>query len=211
MTSFARSAPPLAQTFLPHSGVFANRWVREIVLIGGAAALLALLAQVSFTAPFSTNRYGELVPITGQTFGVLLIGVTLGARRGLSAVLLYLAVGLVGAPVYAGAASGLFLFTGVTAGYLWGFVLAVLFTGWAADRGLDRGPWLVSVLFIGNALIYAVGLPMLALWLDRHALPVGALDAGLWPFIPGDLAKLFAAAVMVPGAWAAVERFAPRR
>ena len=210
MTTFARQAP-LAQTFLPQTGVFANRWVREAVLIGAAVALLSVLAQVSFTVPFSADRTGKLVPITGQTFGVLLIGVTLGARRGVSAVLLYLGIGLLGAPVYTNAGSGMFLFTGVTAGYLWGFLLAVAFVGWAADRGLDRGPWLLSVLFVGNALIYAVGLPVLHLWLDRHGVNLNTLDAGLWPFIPGDLVKLVGASVALPGAWAMVERFAPRR
>jgi biotin transport system substrate-specific component len=205
LTSFARNAP-LGVAFLPARGPLANGLVRDLVLIAGAVFGLSLLAQVSFNVPFSADRTGQLVPITGQTFGVLLIGVTLGARRGVTAVLAYLAIGLLGAPIYASGASGGVLFTGATAGYLWGFLVAVLFIGWCADRGLDRGPWLYAVLLTGNALIYAVGLPVLALWLDRHAIPVGTLDAGLWPFIPGDLLKLMAVSMLTPSAWALMGR-----
>src|SRR5690606_8249627 len=115
---------------------------------------------------------------------------------------------LLGAPIFAqGNAGAGVLFTGADAGYLWGFLLAVGFTGWCADRGLDRGPWLYAVLLAGNALVYVVGLPVLALWLERHELPLSVWTAGLWPFIPGDLAKLMAAAVLVPAAWGAVDRF----
>lgn len=210
MAVFAQH-PPLAVRLAPRTGIFANRYVRDAALIAGAVILLSLVAQISFQAPFSADRTGKLVPITGQTFGVLLIGVSLGARRGVAAVITYLAIGLLGAPVYTQGGSGMLLFTGSTAGYLWGFLLAAAFIGWCADRGLDRGPWLYGVLFIGNALVYAVGLPVLALWLDRHSIPVGTLDAGLWPFIPGDLAKLMAAAVAVPGAWALVRRFEGKR
>ena len=207
MTAFATSAP-LGVAALPARGPLANRWVREIVLVVGAVAFLAAAAQVSFQAPFSTGRTGELVPITGQTFGVLLVAVTLGLRRGVSAILGYLGIGLLGAPVYtAGGAGAGVLFSGATAGYLWGFVLAAAFVGWCADRGLDRGRWLYAVLLGGSVLIYAVGLPVLALWLGRHGLSISVFNAGLWPFIPGDFLKLVGAAFLVPAAWTAVERF----
>ena len=204
----AVSNAPLAAVALPARGPLARPWVRDVVLVAAAIGLLSAVSQVAFEVPFSSNRTGELVPITGQTFGVLLIGVTLGMRRGVAAVIGYLAIGLLGAPVYAHANSGAAaLFSGADSGYLWGFILAAAFVGWCADRGLDRGRWLYVVLLIGNALIYAVALPVLALWLSRHGIPVSTLDAGLWPFIPGDLLKLAGAAVAVPAAWSAVQRF----
>jgi len=199
-------SPTLAVAALPMRGALANRWVRELVLLAGAIALLSLAAQISFNVPFSADRTGKLVPITGQTFGVLFIAISLGARRAVAAVSGYLAIGLLGAPVYAAGASGAILFTGATSGYLWGFLLAAAVVGWLADRGLDRGPWLYATLLIGNACIYAVGLPVLRLWLSSHSVPLSVWDAGLWPFIPGDLAKLLAAAVAVPGGWAIVDR-----
>lgn len=205
MTTMTPS-PTLAVAALPARGILADRRVRELILLVGAIALLSLAAQVSFSVPFSADRTGKLVPITGQTFGVLFIAVSLGARRALAAVAGYLAIGLLGAPVYAAGASGTLLFTGATAGYLWGFLLAALVVGWLADRGLDRGPWLYATLLAGNACIYAVGLPVLHLWLNNHSVPLSAWDAGLWPFIPGDLAKMLLAAVAIPGGWALVDR-----
>ena len=98
------------------------------------------------------------------------------------------------------------LFSGAVAGYLWGFILAVAFVGWCTDRGFDRGRWLYAVLLVGNARVYVVGLPVLALWLDRHSLPLSVWDAGRWPSIPGDFAKLMAVALAVPSAWSLVER-----
>lgn len=199
-------SPTLAVAALPMRGLLADRRVRELVLLVGAIALLSLAAQVSFNVPFSADRSGKLVPITGQTFGVLFMAISLGARRAVAAVAGYLAIGLLGAPVYAAGTSGAVLFTGATAGYLWGFLLAAAVVGWLADHGFDRGPWLYATLLAGNACIYAIGLPVLRLWLHSHSVPLSTWDAGLWPFIPGDLAKLLAAAVAVPGGWAIVDR-----
>lgn len=207
MTVLASNAP-LAAVALPARGPLARQWLRDLLLVTAAIGLLSAVSQVSFEVPFSSSRTGQLVPITGQTFGVLLIGVTLGMRRATAAVVGYLAIGLLGAPVYAHSASGAgVLFAGADAGYLWGFILAAAFVGWCADRGLDRGRWLYAVLLAGNAVVYLAGLPVLALWLDRHNLPLSVWDAGLWPFIPGDFAKLMAVALAVPSAWSIVERF----
>lgn len=206
MTTMSPS-PTLAVAALPARGIFADHRVREAVLIIGAIGLLSLAARTSFSVPFSADRTGNLVPITGQTFGVLFIAISLGARRSLAAVSGYLAIGLLGAPVYAAGASGsAILFTGATSGFLWGFLLAAAVVGFLADRGLDRGPWLYATLLAGNACIYAVGLPVLHLWLSSHNVHLSVWDAGLWPFIPGDLAKLLAAAVAVPGGWAILNR-----
>lgn len=208
MAAFPRHST-LATIALPGNGIFANRWAREATLLVAAVALLSLAAQVSFNVPFSAGRDGHLVPITGQTFGVLLIAVALGMRRGVAAVSAYLAIGLLGAPIYAEGASGMFLFSGATAGYLWGFLLTAAVVGWCADHGFDRGPWLYASLLLGNALTYAIGLPVLALWLQRHGIHANVLDIGLWPFIPGDLAKLLGAAIAVPAAWAAIGKMHP--
>lgn len=204
MTSFAPSRP-LAVVAFPATGPFQRPAVRDLALMALAVVFLSAVSQVSFEVPFS-QRAGEPVPVTGQTFGVLLIGVVCGLRRGLGAVLAYLAIGALGAPVYASGGSGFgALFTGATAGYLWGFVLAAAIVGWLADHGADRGPWLYASLLAGNAAIYLVGLPVLALWLSDHNVPLSVWEAGLWPFIPGDLLKLVGAAILVPGAWSLVE------
>lgn len=201
MTAFVPSSP-LGIVVVPTCGPLSRPFVRDLVLIAAAVVLLSVTAQVSFELPFSSTRTGEFVPITGQTFGVLLVGIALGMRRGLAAVVSYLALGLVGAPVYAQAASGPgVLFASATAGYLWGFVLATAFLGWCADRGLDRGQWLYVVLVAGNALIYATGLPVLALWIEHHDLQLSTWQAGLWPFIPGDFVKLMTASFVIPSAW----------
>lgn len=212
MTIFAQHRPPLLLAATPSVGPLAKPWVRDVVLIVAASLILAAVAQISFNVPFSANRTGELVPITGQTFGVLLIGVTLGSRRSFAAVLAYLMWGWAGAPFYASGSSGFAaLFTGASSGYLWGFVVAAAVVGWLAERGFDRGPWLITAMVIGNALIYVVGLPVLGLWIDNAGLDLSVWDAGLWPFMPGDMAKLIVAAAVVPVAWTAVNRFAPPR
>ncbi len=195
---------------IPAIGPLAPAQVRDLVLMVAASLLLAAVAQISFTVPFSADRTGELVPITGQTFGVLLIGVTLGSRRAAGSILLYLSWGWAGAPFFASGASGFgVLYTGSTAGYLWGFVIAAVAVGWLAERGLDRGNALVVAMLIGNALVYAVGLPVLALWLHNNGISLNVLDAGLWPFLPGDFAKILAASAATVGAWAALGRFGP--
>lgn len=193
---------PLGVAVFPSFGPLSNPHVREVALLLAAVALLALSAQVSWTPPFSNNRAGEPVPVTGQTFGVLFLAASLGLRRGTLAVLAYLAVGGAGLPVFSSANSGLsYLFTGSTSGYLWGFLAAAAVVGFLADRGFDRGPWLYASLLLGNALVYVVGLPVLKLWLNRHDIPADVWHAGLWPFITGDLFKIALVATLLPAAW----------
>lgn len=193
-------------------GPLRNAYVRDLLLMITASLLLAACAQASFTVPFSTGRAGDLVPITGQTFGVLLIGVMLGSRRGFGAVFLYLMWGWAGAPFFAGGAYGFTaLFTGATAGYLWGFVLAAVAVGFLAERGLDRGNGLIAAMLAGNALIYVVGLPVLELWANNSGFDLNVWNAGLWPFIPGDMFKLIAAANLVAVGWWSVGLLQARR
>lgn len=189
---------------IPAIGPLANPRVRDAVVMVTASLLLAACAQAEFTVPFSGDyRTGSEVPITGQTFGVLLIGASLGSRRAAGAILLYIAWGWAGAPFFAGGASGFaILFTGSSAGYLWGFLVAGTAIGWLVERGFDRGSGLIAAMLIGNALIYVFGLPVLHLWLDNNGLSgLNVWNTGLWPFIPGDMAKLIAASAIVPLGW----------
>jgi biotin transport system substrate-specific component len=140
------------------------------------------------------------VPITLQTLGVLLAGAMLGSRRGAAALILYLAEGAVGLPVFAGGASGVAYVLGPTGGYLVGFVVAAGVVGWLAERGWDRRPaWTALAMVLGNLLIYAFGVSWLAVLLGglRSALVQGALV-----FVVGDLIKIAVATLVLPGGWA---------
>ncbi len=152
--------------------------------------VLALAARVAIPLPFSP------VPVTGQTFAVLVLGATLGARRAPIAVLLYVAEAAAGLPVLAGGAAGLAAIVGPTGGYIAGFVAAAAILGLAADRGLTRRiRTLVPALVLAELAIYAAGLA----WLARYPLPVPLLDAGFFPFVVGDLYKMLLAIIAIRG------------
>ena len=181
---------PIAFVVLPGSLLW------KLVLVLAGSALIALAAQVRFPLPFSP------VPVTGQTFAVLLVAAALG-RLGLASVVAYVAEGAGGLPVFAGGGSGVATLTGPTGGYLAGFVVAAAIVGWAAERGWDRHlVTALAAMFLGEVAIYVCGLA----WLARFPLPVPLLDAGLIPFIPGDLFKMVLAALALPTAWRLVRR-----
>lgn len=145
------------------------------------------------------------VPMSLQTLGVTLIGLTFGARLGALAVLAYLAQGAAGLPVFSGGDAGAHHLVGPTAGYLWGFVAMAWLTGWLVERGLDRGlPKLFAAAVIPAMAIYLPGVAWLHLGigLDLSA----AVSAGMVPFLPGDLVKSAIAALAVAGGWAALGR-----
>ena len=160
------------------------------------SALIALCAQVS--VPFYP------VPVTMQTFAVILIGLTYGWRLGGITVALYLIEGSIGLPVFAGGKGGMIVMMGPTAGYLYGFFLAAVACGWFTERGFDRSYLkLIVPLLAGNVLLYTSGL----IWLGNFIgwdKPV--LELGLYPFIPGDLMKIALVAVLLPTVWKYVER-----
>ena len=184
------TARPLALVVLPGS----LAW--KILLVLAGSALIALAAQLRIALPFSP------VPVTGQTFAVLIVAAALG-RMGIASVLAYLAEGAIGLPVFAGGATGLAYMTGATGGYLAGFLLAAAIVGYAAEREWDRRlATSVIVMFLGEVAIYACGLA----WLARFPLPVPLLQAGLTPFIPGDLFKMALAALALPAAWRVARR-----
>ena len=169
----------------------------DAVLVLAGAGLVAAAAQVSI--PF------EPVPLTGQTFAVLLVGSSLGAIRGIASLALYLWLGVAGAPIYADGHHGWSVLTGATGGYIVGFVLAAAVTGYLAERGWDRRfSSAVGAMLTGNVIIYAVGLPWLAVVLNSDF--EQTLDFGLYKFVPGDLLKLYLAAALLPTAWRVVER-----
>jgi biotin transport system substrate-specific component len=203
--------------------------LRHVALIVAGALVIALCAQITIAqqgqtiplvADFRLQLANSPVPITGQTFAVLLVGGALGLRRGFLAVSLYLVLGLF-LPFYAEGQSGLDTFVsraadghlvyGSTAGYLLGFLLAALITGRLAEIGWDRNILgAVAAMLIGNIAIYLVGVP----WLALLALPSqfaatrweSAAAFGLTPFVIVDAVKLILAAAAFPVAWWVVGR-----
>jgi biotin transport system substrate-specific component len=168
-----------------------SQW-RDLVLILQGSLVIAASAQVAIPLPFTP------VPITGQTFGVLLVGMALGSRRGALAVLVYLAEGALGLPVFAEFRGGLAVLLGPTGGYLAGFLPAAWAVGALAERGFDRSlPRTLLAFAIGNVIIYLFGL----LWLSRFVPWPGTLAAGITPFLIGDAIKAILAALLLPGAW----------
>lgn len=165
---------------------------QQIAFILGGSLLLALLAQVRVLLPFTP------VPITGQTYGVLLVGALLGSRRGAASLLLYLTGGGLGLPVFQGATAGWGVFASPTGGYLLGFALAAVVVGWLAERGWDRrvGTAIVAML-LGEVAIYLIALPCLSLFVGaRHVVALGLI-----PFLPGDTIKVVLAALTLPLGW----------
>ena len=170
--------------------------LNNAMLIVGASFVTALAAQIAIPVSWSP------VPITGQTFAVLLSGAVLGARRAFAAQLLYLAEGAIGLPVFAGGAAGPAIFAGPTAGYLMAFPFAAALTGVLAERGWDRRfLTMLAAMLLGSVVIFACGLAMLSRFVPGDAL----LSAGLLPFVPGDIIKSTLAALAFPAAWRAVK------
>ena len=158
------------------------------------AALTALAAQVAVPVP------GSPVPVTGQTFAVLLTAAALGPARGLAAQALYLLAGLAGLPVFVSASHGASVVFGASGGYLAGFLAAAVIVGWGARRGADRSPLRTLALFaIASGVIYLIGTTWLCL--DTGMSASAGIAAGVTPFLPGDAAKALLAAGLLPGAW----------
>ena len=172
----------------------------DAVLVVSGAALVSVCAQISVKLPFTP------VPITGQTFAVVLVGASLGSLLAVASLGVYIFVGALGAPVYADHSHGWDVLTGPTGGYIIGFVLAAALTGYLARERWDRRfSSAVAAMLSGNVVIYAVGLPWLAAKIDTSL--EDTLEAGLYPFVVGDLMKLYLAGALLPAAWALVHRF----
>ncbi|NJD29237.1 MAG: biotin transporter BioY [Chloroflexi bacterium] len=169
--------------------------VRHVGLVIAGALLIALCARLYFFLP------GSPVPYTAQTFGVLLAGGALGFKRGLAASTLYIAIGAIGLPVFAQGRAGLEVGYGATGGYLVGFILAAALVGRLAELGWDRSIWGgMAAMLLGSVVIYAVGVPWLAVTPYGGDLGVG-VGNGLLPFLVWDAVKLALAGVAFPLAW----------
>ena len=188
-------AATLRLAVFPRSSLLTN-----VLLILGGAGFVALAAQASISLPFTP------VPITGQTFAVLLVGATLGMLLAIASLGVYIFVGALGAPIYADQTHGWDVLTGQTGGYIIGFVFAAALTGFLAQERWDRRfSSAVAAMLSGNVVIYLFGLPWLAAKLDTGL--EDTLEAGLYPFVVGDLLKLYLAGALLPAAWTIVRRF----
>src|SRR5258706_939442 len=182
-------APTLSTQYFPR----AAQWLRDLSLIMIGSLFIAILAQIEIPLPFTP------VPITGQTFGVLLVGAALGSKRGAASLGLYLAEGIFGLPFFAGGAHGLNIVLGATGGYLIGFIGAAYAIGLLAERGLERSVRTSFIPFlVGTIIIYGFGVTWLAVVFGGFSAPI---KGGLLPFLIGDAIKLIAAALALPAAW----------
>lgn len=172
-------------------------WLRERSLAVQASVLLAANVLLILSAQFEIRLWFTPVPVTAQTFAVLLIGATLGWRHGAAVVSAYLAQGAVGLPVFAGLKGGPAVLFGPTGGYLIGFLVAVVLVGWIVEKA-RASRWLVMpfAMGIGVIAIYACGLPVVAAYTGWGA----ALAAGVVPFVIGDLVKAALAAAVAAAA-----------
>lgn len=203
----------LADLIVP-SGSRTAAIAADAVLVLAGAALVTLLAQLAIPM--------WPVPITGQTFAVLLVGAGLGAVRGASSLVLYAALGLLGLPVAApqpdgSHLTGTALFAAPSFGYIVGFVFAAAVVGWLAQRRWDRRvPKAVIAFAAGSVTIYAFGLPWLAVVLSNLGVPSGdllsaTLANGLVPFLIGDLVKAVLAGLLLPLVWRGVRAVDARK
>ncbi len=185
---FTLAPKVLAARVMPRSRTSA------VILTVLFAALTALAAQWRFYLPFTP------VPITGQTFAVLLSGAALGWRLGAASQALYVGVGLAGLPVFAGGGSGLETITGASGGYLVGFVVAAAAVGHMAERGQDRRvDTAVAAFLLGSVTIYLFGVSWL-MQVTGWELSE-AMAKGVAPFVVGDLVKAGSAALVLPAVW----------
>jgi biotin transport system substrate-specific component len=194
------AAPGLSARPAVLADVLPGDRVRDAVLVVGGAGFTALMAQL--VIPMTP------VPMTGQTLAVGLVGATLGMRRGLLAMLLYVFAGLF-LPVYADASSGSSVLFGATGGYLFGFIVATAVVGWLAERGADRKVVQTFLAFVlAQLLIFVPGLIVLQAVVGGSV--ADTIHSGFTVFIIGGLVKAAIGAAVLPSAWHLVRRFERR-
>jgi biotin transport system substrate-specific component len=163
----------------------------DVIIIICGSLIVGLSAQIKVYFPFSP------VPITGQTFAVLMLGALLGSKRGVLAMLAYLIEGVLGLPVFAGGIGPATLI-GPTGGYLFGFIAAAYVVGKLAEMGWDRRvSTTIVAMLAGEIVLYTFGLCWLAIMTNIRT----ALVIGLYPFIVGDILKVVLAAAVLPAGW----------
>ena len=189
----------VADVFRP--SVRASAVLYDAIIVICGSLVVALSAQIRIYLGFSP------VPITGQTFAVLMLGALLGSRCGGLAMLAYLVEGALGLPVFA-AGIGLPVLFGPTGGYLVGFVAAAYLVGRLAEMGWDRRiATTIAAMIVGNIVLYSFGVGWLAILTDIKT----ALVAGLYPFITGEALKVALAAAVLPVGWKLLGRLKPVR
>jgi biotin transport system substrate-specific component len=194
-TLLGQAEPSLFERFLPNATV----WHKSTAVVVGIA-MVSLLAQARFFLPDNP------VPITLQGFGVLMLGGVLGWRLGLASAIGYYLVGMAGLPVFAKGGEGFdYVIHGVTGGYLLGFVLAAGVIGFLSQRGWNRGRSLWPML-IGSLLIYLPALIWLSVFDFSWPAEGKLFSAALYPFLPGDILKIMAAAAVTGGLWHLADR-----
>jgi len=186
----------LADVAAPRSSTLMN-----VLLVVAASLVTAGAAQLEIRLPWTP------VPITGQSFAVLLSGLVLGSRRAFLAQMLYLTEGALGLPFFSGGAAGLAHLVGPTGGYLMAFPFAAAFTGLLAERGWDRKPvTMFLAMLTGSTIVFGLALLQLSRFVPADTL----LATGLLPFVPGDLIKSALAAGVFPLVWKLVPRSGDR-
>ena len=190
------SRPTIADSF--YNRAVPGTLTREVVTIVSGSLVVAACAQVAIPLRFTP------VPITGQTLGVLLVGMSLGSRRGIVAMMLYLLEGAIGLPVFAGGALGLAKLFGPTAGYLWSYPVAAGLVGWLSQRGWDKNPIpTFGANILGSIVILFMGCGWLSLFVDGLN---RAFLLGVTPFLLGDIIKAAAVGALLPIAWKIVRK-----
>jgi biotin transport system substrate-specific component len=191
MSTFSLAAPARPRAVLADR--LAGSATRDAALILAGAALTALCAQLTVHVP------GSPVPVTAQTFAVVVVASVLGARRGVAALGLYVVLGLM-LPVYADGASGWRVVWGASGGYLVGFELAAWVVGTLAEHGADRRPGVAALAFAGGQIvIFGIGVPWLKVAADLDW--ATAIHTGFTIFILGGVIKALAAAAVTTSAW----------
>jgi len=174
----------------------------DAALVMGGSAVIGLCAQVAIGGP---------VPVTGQTFAVLMTGALLGSHRAILCVFAYLMEGLLGLPVFAQGGAGVSVLLGPRGGYLVGFLAVAWIVGSLAERGWDRRPaTTVLAMLLGSVGLYACGrtwLFCLTRVLAQSVSDRGILAIGLYPFLVGDVLKIALAAVLLPTGWTWIQYF----
>ncbi|QQA44923.1 biotin transporter BioY [Pelagovum pacificum] len=190
----------LADAVWPSEAEGRSKLLRQAALVAGGILFMILASKIR--VPMWP------VPVTMQTFGALTVGAVLGARLGLVSMFGYLALGALGMQVFTGETAGLGYMVGPTGGYLVGFAFAAWAMGALSRRGWDRSVGgMVGALLIGNAIIYAVGVPWMAYLFAAERGMGWVIEWGFTKFLIGDALKLALAAMILPAAW----RFAARR
>ncbi|CAH2406485.1 Biotin transporter [Mesorhizobium escarrei] len=194
--TMAIATTPLVSLALPEKG--AARLATQL--------LLAIVGTLLLTLSAKTRVLLGPVDISMQTLAVFLISAAFGMRLGVATLLLYMAEGAIGLPVFQGTPEkgiGIAYMLGSTGGYLFGFVVMAAIVGWAADRGWDRHPVkLFNAILVAEIVMMAMGFAWLALLIG----PEKSWQFGVAPFIVGDLIKVGLAASLVPAVWSLLKR-----